>query len=81
MRGIEYGIMGTFNKLDNRTRTLALLFVSGTLIGSLTPEFGNLISAALNLGEEKAHIFNPVFFVLGIIGIGMVFYIGYKRSR
>jgi len=67
--------------MGNKTRTLALQFIFGTLIGSTLPEFGNLAAIALNLGDEKAHIFNSLFLALGIIGTCLALCIGYTKYR
>ena len=67
--------------LDNMSRGLALCFILiffvGTAVGSMAPEFGNLLAKEVGLW---AHQFNVVFLVLGIVGIGLALYLGYTHS-
>jgi len=62
---------------DARTMALyvILIFFIGTAIGSVLPEFGNLLAQRLGIG---AHQFNVVFLALGIVGIGVALYLGYR---
>lgn len=75
-------------------RSLALRivvsFLLGTLCGSLLPETGNILADTLGLqrgevfnpfGLSVHHVFNPCFLALGLIGIGVALYFGYRRSR
>lgn len=67
--------------LGSNTRTLAFLFIFGCLTGSLMPESGNLVAHIQGL--EKAHTYNSVFLVVGIMGIlcsSLALYIGHKSS-
>lgn len=57
--------------------SVVVTFLAGTSIGSTLPEIGNL--TAIKLGISP-HAFNPVFLTLGIVGIGVAFYIGYKSG-
>jgi len=70
--------------MDMETRTVALVFITvffvGTLIGSLLPEWGNIAVRILHLTGDKAHIFNGVFLIGGILGIGMALHLGYRNS-
>ena len=61
------------------TRGLALCFILvflvATAVGSMAPEFGNLLAAKIGI---RAHFFNIYFLVLGILGIGLALYLGYR---
>ena len=65
--------------MDITARSMALyiilVFLAGTLIGSLLPESGNVLASLLGL---PAHIFNPLFLVIGIIGIVLALYLGLR---
>ena len=65
--------------MGNISRGLALypvlVFFLGTAIGSVAPEFGNITAERLGLW---AHRFNIVFLALGIAGIGLALYLGYR---
>jgi len=50
-------------------------FLSSTAIGSILPEFGNLLAQRVGVW---AHRFNIVFLALGIAGIGVALYLGYR---
>lgn len=67
--------------LGRGTRSMALyiilIFLCGTAIGSVLPEFGNLLATRLDIG---AHSFNIVFLFMGIAGIGVAFYLGYHTG-
>lgn len=71
------------NRVGYTARSLAfrlvLVFLSGTLLGSLAPESGNVLAFLLGLPPEKGHIFNPVFLSVGIIGIGLALYTGLRK--
>ena len=54
------------------------LFLACTAIGSVLPEFGNLLAQKVNL---RAHYFNIFFLIVGIIGVGVALYLGYKHDR
>jgi len=64
------------------TRVMALViivvFLGATAVGSVLPEFGNLLATRLSL---RAHQFNILFCAVGIIGVGLALYLGYKNSR
>ena len=60
---------------------LVLIFLAGTLLGSLAPELGNILAFLLGLPPEKGHIFNPVFLAIGIIGTGLALYPGYAKRK
>jgi len=66
--------------LDSLSRGLALLavliFLVGTAVGSVLPEFGNLLAQRVGV---RSHQFNGIFLALGIAGIGMALYLGYTR--
>jgi len=68
--------------MDITTRTMAFLFIFmflvGTAIGSILPEFGNVLAVAISY---PGHCFNPLFLVIGIAGIVLAFYLGYRRCR
>ena len=63
------------------TRGLALcfilIFLVATAIGSMAPEFGNLLAAKIGI---DAHFFNMHFLVLGVLGVGLALYLGYRAS-
>ena len=61
----------------SRSVALHLVFVLliGTLVGSVLPEFGNLLAQKLRLWS---HTFNVVFLAVGIVGIGVALYFGYR---
>jgi len=54
-----------------------LIFLVGTAIGSVLPEFGNILATKIGI---RAHFFNVYFFVLGIVGIGLALYLGYRAG-
>ena len=54
-----------------------LIFLVGTAIGSVLPEFGNILATKIGI---RAHFFNVYFFVLGIVGIGLALYLGYRSG-
>ena len=64
------------------SRTMAFctigFFLIATAIGSVLPEFGNLLAKRLDM---RSHSFNIVFLVVGIIGIGLALYLGYRDGR
>ena len=64
--------------MGNKTRGLAscaiFVFLIGTAIGSMAPEFGDLLATAIGI---RSHFFNTHFLVLGIVGIGMALYLGH----
>jgi len=68
--------------MDNTTRAMALVlvpvFLFGTLLGSLLPETGNVLAQLLRLPADQNHIFNGVFLVIGILGVGLALHIGYR---
>ena len=74
--------MRSFNVLGFLTRSVALrvivVFFGGTFIGSILPEFGNVLAERLGLWS---HQFNVFFLTLGIIGIVLACVIGYKSCR
>ena len=73
------------NRVGYTARRVALpiivVFLAGTLLGSLAPESGNVLAFLLGLPPEKGHIFNPVFLAIGIIGTGLALYPGYKHGK
>ena len=76
--------MGENNRVGNSARGMALrivlVFLSCTLVGSLAPETGNILSVLLKLSYAEGHFFNPFFFALGIIGIGVALYPGFRQG-
>ena len=72
------GIMG------NKTRAMAfrliLVFFFGTLIGSLLPESGNVMAYILEPPGYQTHAFNGLFFIIGVLGIGLACHIGRSNS-
>lgn len=52
-----------------------LVFLAGTAVSSVLPEFGNLLAHKIGV---RAHFFNVYFLVLGILGIGLALYLGYR---
>jgi len=77
--------MESFNQVGDISRALAYLFIAvffiGTIIGSLSPESGNLLAHILGVPEGRSHIFNPCFLVLGIVGIVLACAIGHRLCR
>ena len=67
--------------LGRGTRSMAFfiifMFLCGTAIGSVLPEFGNLLATRLDIG---AHSFNIIFLFMGIAGIGVALYLGYHAG-
>ena len=63
--------------IDARIMALGVIlaFFVGTAIGSALPEFGNLVATRIGIW---AHSFNVLFLALGIIGIGVALYLGYR---
>ena len=68
--------------MDSIARKLALpvvlVFLVGTLLGSLLPEFGNILAAKLGL---TSHGFNPCFLAVGIAGTMLALFIRPESSR
>ena len=68
-------------ELGNTARELAFYFIFvfliSTAIGSVLPEFGNLLAAKIGI---RAHFFNVYFFTLGVVGIGLALYLGYRAG-
>lgn len=52
--------------MGNRTRVLAFWMVIATLIGSVAPEFGNLVALQ---NKVHPHYYNRYFLMVGILGI------------
>lgn len=77
-------IGGSYSKMDIATRGMALrlvaVFLGGTLVGSILPEWGNVLAIYIGYRGHTTHIFNPFFLAFGIIGVCLALYIGY-RSR
>lgn len=71
----------THNKLGFASRGMALCIVLavllGTLVGSMAPEFGTILAS--NIGMV-AHVFNTVFFIVGIVGVVLALFVG-RGSR
>lgn len=71
--------MRTHNGMGIAPRGVAfcvvLVFLFGTLVGSLAPESGNVLA---NMWELWCHTFNPCFLALGVAGIVLACAIGYK---
>jgi len=67
--------------MGDLSRDMALLailvFLVGTAVGSVLPEFGNLLAHKISVGS---HQFNVVFLALGIAGIGVALYLGYTQG-
>ena len=67
--------------MGSLTRVMALWLVIGTLIGSILPEFGNMLAIKLQL--EYTHYFNKYFLVVGILGIlgfGLALYFRHVKN-
>lgn len=62
------------------SRSMALLFIIifliGTAVGSILPEFGTILA---DFFDQRAHKYNIYFFILGILGIVLSLYLGYKQ--
>jgi len=54
---------------------IILVFIIGTAVGSVLPEFGNLLAQRLGIW---GHSFNILFLALGIAGVGLALYLGYR---
>ena len=54
-----------------------LVFLVATAIGSMAPEFGNLLAGRIGV---RSHFFNIHFLVLGVLGIGLALYLGYRAG-
>ena len=72
----------TYTAMGNRSRSVAfravlvlLVFVGGTAVGSVFPEFGNVLAAYLGLWS---HSFNAYFLAVGIISLCVALFLGYK---
>ena len=69
--------------MGNTTRSMALrtivVVLIGTAVGSVLPESGNVASRLLGLPGSQSHVFNSVFLVIGITGIVLALYLGYKQ--
>ncbi len=57
---------------------IVVIFLVGTLVGSVLPEFGDVLALRLKL---PPHFFNIWFFVLGWVCIGLALYFGYRSGR
>ena len=70
--------------VGNTTRSMAFRIVSviliGTAVGSVLPETGNLAVLYITKGTD-AHVFNIVFLIIGIIGIVLALFIGYRKCK
>ncbi len=68
-------------ELGDTARVLALCFILvflvATAIGSMAPEFGNLLAKKVGVW---GHFFNVYFLVLGVVGIGLALYLGYRAG-
>lgn len=53
------------------------IFLVATAVGSVLPEFGNALAIQL---DKWTHTFNVVFLIVGIIGISVALYLGYRQS-
>ena len=66
-------------ELGNTARGLALCFILvflvATAVGSALPEFGNLLATRIGI---RAHFFNVYFLVMGVVGVGVALYLGYR---
>ena len=52
---------------NHASRNLTLLLLIGVGIGSVMPEFGNLV--AIEMGLSESHYFNKYFLLVGILGM------------
>lgn len=70
--------------MGNSTRSMAFRTIAvvlfGTAVGSVLPETGNAVVILVDKGPD-AHIYNPVFLAVGIIGIMLALYIGYRKCK
>ncbi len=68
-------------EMDIASRVMAFctiaVFFGATAVGSILPEFGNIMAKRLNL---EPHFFNPFFLAMGIAGIGLALYLGFKSG-
>lgn len=76
--------MGKDNLVGVSARGVAfriiLVFLIGTLVGSLAPELGNILAYMLGCPIQDAHMFNPFFLALGITGVGVACAFRYRGS-
>ncbi len=56
---------------------MVLIFLACTTLGSILPEFGNIVATRLGV---RAHSFNVLFLVLGVAGVGVALYLGYNAG-
>ena len=81
--GLKLNAMGKNNRMGNSARGMApriiLVFLSGTLVGSLAPETGNILAYMLKMPYKEGHFFNPYFLGLGIIGIVLACAFRYRQ--
>jgi hypothetical protein len=65
--------------IEARGVALGIIFVIfiGTIIGSVLPESGNVLQHLLG-NHKQAHAFNIVFLIIGILGVGVALYLGYR---
>ncbi len=68
--------------MGRRSRSMAFriipVFLLGTLVGSALPEFGNILAGKLGLWS---HEFNSAFLAVGVVGVMLALYLGYKDGR
>jgi len=73
--------MWSFSIMGSTTRSMAFcivtLFFISTAVGSLLPEIGTIMAVRLNIWS---HALNIIFAILGVIGIGVALYLGYRTG-
>lgn len=62
-------------------RRLGLMFLIGTMVGSVVAESGNVVAYLLGLPERFSHIFNVLFAVIGLAGVALALYLGHRAGR
>ncbi len=76
--------MGSNNRMGIETRDVAfrviLVFIWGTLLGSLLPESGNVVAYYIGGAYGKEHIFNPCFLAVGVAGVVLACRFRYRNS-
>lgn len=77
--------MWLYDKMGIASRGVALrvvlVFLGGTLVGSMAPESGNVLASHLGFPSSEIHAFNPCFLALGVIGVVLAFFVGCKCCR
>ncbi len=78
MFGMDDDTVGKNNRVGVSARVLAfrvvVVFIVGALVGSMSPESGNVLALYLKMPYASGHFFNPLFLAIGIVGIGVALF-------